>query len=58
MADELERTRPQKQAYLANEIINGGYDPNDFKEFLDNIKDDGTQQNDFCSHNLNLLRWK
>eukprot|EP00331_Platyophrya_macrostoma_P012674 CAMPEP_0176409234 /NCGR_PEP_ID=MMETSP0127-20121128/2388_1 /TAXON_ID=938130 /ORGANISM="Platyophrya macrostoma, Strain WH" /LENGTH=561 /DNA_ID=CAMNT_0017788597 /DNA_START=47 /DNA_END=1732 /DNA_ORIENTATION=- len=33
--------REQKQQFLINEIIGGGHDPAQFKEYLDNLKPDG-----------------
>lgn len=41
MAESIESEREKKQIYLRDEIISGGYDPTEFKQFLDNIKAEG-----------------
>ena len=39
--DEAENDRALKQNYLVDEILNGGYDANEFKEYMDDLKPDG-----------------
>ena len=34
----MDLEREQKQIYLRDEIINGGYDSNDFEDFVDELK--------------------
>lgn len=46
---ELQEQREQKQRFLIDEIIEGGHDPGQFKEYLDNLKPDGK-----ISHNSKL----
>lgn len=53
MADSVEQEREQKQNFLRDEILSGGYDAMEFKEFLDNLKEDGNQLS--LEHNLTLL---
>ena len=46
MSTESEQTR-LKQNYLKKQIIDNDYDPEEFADFLEKRRDNGTPSNDF-----------
>ena len=51
----IQLEREAKQSYLIDEIINGGHDPAQFKEYLDGIKPDGCSFNRMISAAYSLF---
>ena len=52
--DSEDSIRQKKQHFLYTQIIESGYDPTDFKEFLDNKKENGSFNNKFKVHQLKI----
>jgi hypothetical protein len=40
--EQMQAARREKQMFLKSEIIEEGYDPQAFSEYMDSLKEDGT----------------
>jgi hypothetical protein len=44
MEDDIEEMRLEKQTFLREAIISGGYDPSTFKNYIESLREDGKKK--------------